>query len=171
MKKNKPHNIAFIDGQNLYRGLSWHLDYRRFRIYLRDKYHIEEAYYFVWFESEVDLYYRLQKEGFIIIFNRKWETLRSNKKWNVDVNLTFHMMRSYIEESFDQIVLVSWDGDYKPVIDYLIEKWKFLKVLAPNPMYCSSLYNKVEHLPNHYLAYVSVLRQHLEYIKKGLPKH
>ena len=47
MEHQKIHNNAFIDGQNLYRGLDWDLDYARFRVYLRDKYHIEEAYYFI----------------------------------------------------------------------------------------------------------------------------
>jgi len=37
----KEHNYAFIDGQNLYLGvtsLNWHFDYKRFRIYLKEKY-------------------------------------------------------------------------------------------------------------------------------------
>jgi hypothetical protein len=40
-------NIAFIDGQNLYQGLNWPVDYKKFRVYLRDKYRIEKAYYFL----------------------------------------------------------------------------------------------------------------------------
>lgn len=65
-------NIAFIDGQNLYQGLSWSMDYKKFRIYLRDKYHIEKAYYFLGFrEKESDLYEKLQEAGFILVFNLK----------------------------------------------------------------------------------------------------
>lgn len=52
-------NYAFIDSNNLYLGISgdiingkgqkiysgWKLDYKRFRVYLRDKYGIEKAFY------------------------------------------------------------------------------------------------------------------------------
>jgi uncharacterized LabA/DUF88 family protein len=58
------------------------------------------------------------------------------------VNLTFHMMRSLIEDDFDAVILISGDGDYEPVVSYLIEKDKFSKILAPNMQYCSSLYKK-----------------------------
>ena len=40
-------NYAFIDGANLHKGiveLGWRLDYRRFRVFLRDKYQVSVAY-------------------------------------------------------------------------------------------------------------------------------
>jgi hypothetical protein len=45
-------NQAFIDGQNLRLGTTkarppWKIDLARFRVYLRDKYSVEEAYYFM----------------------------------------------------------------------------------------------------------------------------
>lgn len=54
-------NIAFIDGQNLHLGTKecgWAIDHAKFRTYLHDKYHIDEAYYFLGFVSEgyQDLY-------------------------------------------------------------------------------------------------------------------
>ena len=48
VKKEK--NFAYIDGANLYNGsssLDWKLDYRRFRIWLKDKYSVERAYIFI----------------------------------------------------------------------------------------------------------------------------
>ena len=41
--KKKLNNYAFIDGQNLYlaiQELGWKLDYKKFRVYLREKYAI-----------------------------------------------------------------------------------------------------------------------------------
>ena len=38
---------AFIDAQNIYKGVQsdgWSLDWRKFRVYLRDKYHVEKAF-------------------------------------------------------------------------------------------------------------------------------
>jgi len=44
------------------------VDLKKFRIYLKDKYHVNEAYYFLGYisEDEQDLYNNLQKSGFII---------------------------------------------------------------------------------------------------------
>ncbi len=40
-------NYAFIDGQNLYlaiKELGWKVDYKKFRVYLKEKYHVTKAY-------------------------------------------------------------------------------------------------------------------------------
>ena len=42
--KKRENNFAYIDGANLYRGiesLGWKLDYRRFRVWLFEKYNTE----------------------------------------------------------------------------------------------------------------------------------
>lgn len=165
-------NYCFIDGQNLYQWLNWSIDYRRFRIYLKDKYKIEKAYYFLWFrEQENALYEKLQESGFILIFNLKPEHLKSEKKGNVDVNLTFHAMKKLIEErdKFDKIVLISWDGDYKVLVDYLIELDKFSKVIAPNKKYASSLYKHRKHLDPKYFTFLDNdgIKGKIEYQKKS----
>ncbi len=119
----KQKNYAFIDWQNLYQWLDWNLDYKRFRIFLKDKFNIEKAYYFLWFmQKESDMYEKLQESGFILVFNNKWENLKSSKKWNIDTNLVFQAMKKFIEDDFDNIVLISGDWDYKMMVDYFIEK-------------------------------------------------
>jgi uncharacterized LabA/DUF88 family protein len=50
-------------------------------------------------------------------------------------------MKKLVErEKFDKIVLVSGDGDYWRMVDYLISKNKFAKLLAPSKKAISSLY-------------------------------
>jgi hypothetical protein len=44
---------------------------------------------------------------------------------------------------FEKVVLVSGDGDYKMLVDYLIEKDRFEKILFPNKKFSSSLYKKI----------------------------
>ncbi len=172
----KQENYAFIDWQNLYQGLNWKLDYKRFRIYLKDKYKIKEAYYFLWFkEKENYLYEKLQKAGFILIFNEKPEHLKSEKKWNVDVNLVFYVMKKLVEEQvqgkkIDKVVLISWDWDFKVIVDYLIELNRFLKIIAPNSKFASSLYRHKKHLDPKYYTFLDDywVRKKLEYKKKSL---
>ena len=142
-------NIAFIDGQNLHLWTiseNWQIDFKRFRIYLKDKFKVKEAYFYLWFldENEQILYNRLKRTGFITIFREHNVDMRWKKKWNVDVDICFEMMRNLIDNvNFDKIVLVSWDWDYIKPVKYLIEKWKFKKILFPNNKY-SSLYKQIK---------------------------
>lgn len=66
------------------------------------------------------------------------------KKGNVDSDIIFIIMKKlYKQESFDQIVLVSGDGDYKPLVDFLIVEKRLKKVLFPNKKFASSLYKQI----------------------------
>lgn len=146
--ENKP-NLAFIDGQNLHLGTTqngWKINYGRFRTYLRDKYHVTEASYFLGFTDEVqqDLYSNLQRAGFIVCFREHHSALKATKKGNVDTDIVFEVMKVLIErDDFGKILLVSGDGDYKKLVDYLIQKERFKKILFPNRQFASSLYGRL----------------------------
>ena len=65
------------------------------------------------------------------------------KKGNVDTDIVFTIMAKIAEkEKFDNIVLVSGDGDYYKMVKYLIEKGRFCKLLSPNRHSTSTLYRK-----------------------------
>jgi uncharacterized LabA/DUF88 family protein len=66
---------------------------------------------------------------------------------------------------FDKIVLVSGDGDYKMLVDFLIEEKRFVKVLFPNKKFASSLYKK---LGSEYFDYLDSqnIKKKIEYKKK-----
>jgi uncharacterized LabA/DUF88 family protein len=67
-----------------------------------------------------------------------------NKKGNVDSDIIFSIMkRLYAKEKFDKIVLVSGDGDYKMLVDFLIEEKRLEKILFPNRQFRSSLYKQI----------------------------
>lgn len=143
MKKEK--NIAFIDAQNLHLWTSsekWDMDFKKFRIYLKDKFKVSEAYFFLWFldEDQQELYKNVQKAWFIVEFREHNSEMKWKKKWNVDVDIVFEVMKRLIEEDdFNKIVLVTWDWDYIKLVKYLIEKKRLKKILFPNKQY-SSLY-------------------------------
>jgi uncharacterized LabA/DUF88 family protein len=148
MDKEK-NNLAFIDGQNLYLGTKetgLNVDLEKFKVYLQNKYDVKEAYYFIGYlqEENNELYKEIQKAGFIVIFKDHNEYAISKKKGNVDTDIVFEIMKNLIENTdFDKIVLVSGDGDYKKLVDYLIEKDRFKRILFPNGNKASSLYNKL----------------------------
>jgi len=168
--KEHIYNVAFIDGQNLHMWIQsawWNIDLKRFRIYLKDKFHVQEAYYFLWCisEGEQGLYDSLQNAWFIVSFREHSSNLKGKKKWNVDVDIVFESMKKIIEkERFDQMVLVSGDGDYIRLVKYLIKKGLLRKVIFPNKQY-SSLYNDVRLLYGMTLS-VPDIRKNLQYKKK-----
>ena len=145
-------NIAFIDGQNLHMGtaksstLPWKINLARFRVYLDRKYKVSTAYYFLGFvkEESQSLYEEIQKAGFILVFREHNPAMLGKKKGNVDSDIIFHIMKKlYLKEDFEDIVLVSGDGDYKLLVDFLISENRFEKILFPNKRFASSLYKKL----------------------------
>lgn len=142
-------NLAYIDGQNLHLGAKtcgMIIRHDRLRRYLKEKYKVEEAYYFLGVidEAQQDLYDNLQKAGFILSFREHSPELKGRKKGNVDSDIIFSIMKKLVEqESFNEIILVSNDGDYKKLVDFLIKKKKFTKILFPNKQFASSLYKKL----------------------------
>lgn len=163
---NNKSNLAFIDGQNLHLGTlqnGWKINYKRFRIYLSDKYRVQEASYFLGFVDEMqqDLYSSLQRSGFVVCFREHHSAMKATKKGNVDTEIVFEVMRSLIErDDFGKIILVSGDGDYRKLVDYLIKKGRFEKILFPNKKYASSLYRNLTTKYCDYLENVKEKVQH-----------
>jgi uncharacterized LabA/DUF88 family protein len=162
-------NICFIDGQNLHLGTKecgWAVDHEKLRTYLYDKYHINEAYYFLGYVSEdqQDLYDKLQRSGFILSFREHSSALRGRKKGNVDCDIVFGIMKKLIEENneFAKIFIISGDGDYKKLVDFLFKRKKFGKMLFPNKRFASSLYHSLGREYFDYLEEVDV-RDKIEY--------
>lgn len=159
MGKEQINNLAFIDGQNLHMGTTlsdnpWKINLGKFKIYLEKKYGVKEAYYFLGYVQEInqEIYSEIQKAGFILVFKQHNPAMLGKKKGNVDTDIVFEIMKKiYKRKDFDKIVLVSGDGDYKLLVDFLIEEDKFKKILFPNRQYRSSLYKK---LSNNYFAYL-----------------
>lgn len=145
-------NLAFIDGQNLFMGTAkreknpWKIDLARFHVYLKEKYAVGKAYYFLGFvqEKNQDLYEEIQNSGFVLIFREHNPAMIGKKKGNVDSDIIFHVMKKmYKKEDFEKVVLVSGDGDYKLLVDFLIEENKLEKILFPDRGRASSLYKEL----------------------------
>lgn len=146
-------NYCYIDGQNLHLGTAgtspaWHIDLKKFRVYLREKYKVEKAFYYLGYVQEgikiEQLYENIQNAGFILVFRQHNSAMIGKKKGNVDSDIIFSVMkRLHKDHDFDKILLVSGDGDYKMLIDYLIEENKLEKILFPNKKFRSSLYKKI----------------------------
>lgn len=155
-------NYAFIDSQNLNLGIKdqgWQLDFIRFRVYLKDKYHVGKAFLFIgYLVGNESLYTHLQQAGYIVIF-KPTLTIRRGKKFivkgNVDAELVLHVMIEFA--CYNKAVIVTGDGDFHCLIEHLIGKKKLARLLVPNRKKYSQLLWEFQP----YIDYLGELREKL----------
>ncbi len=137
-------NYAFIDAQNVHLGiksLGWKLDWRRFRVYLKEKYKVEQAYLFLGFMPDNNkLYESLQRAGFILMFKPLVFGEEGKVKGNCDADLVLHTILKIGD--FDKAIIVTSDGDFYSLVRHLYENDKLLFVLSPYVKTCSKLLKK-----------------------------
>ena len=77
----------------------------------------------------------------------------------MDAELVLHAMIQY--KNYDKAIIVSGDGDFHCLVEYLEEKDKLLKIIAPNKRY-SSLLKKF----TQYILVLSPLQEKLKVMPK-----
>src|SRR3989338_2220055 len=159
-------NYAFIDSQNLNLGiqmLGWSLDYKKFRVYLKEKYHVEKSYIFIGFVAlNQKLYDRLQEAGFFLKFKPTIPYSDGKLKGNVDADLVLRTMVEW--DNYDKAVIVSSDGDFYSLVEHLYTSNKLKVVLSPDRKRCSSL---LKQSAKEKIQFMKDLKNKLEYKKKS----
>ena len=140
-----PANYVFIDGQNFYKSLQAlekevealevELDLNEFRVYLTEKHAVKVAYYFIGYVPKCkSLYDQLGRQGYELIF-KEVATHEDEIKGNVDVNLTLQSMVDY--NNYAKAVIITSDGDYACLVEYLHDKGKLECLIACSRGGCS----------------------------------
>jgi len=162
-------NYAFIDSQNLNLGiksLGWKLDYKKFRVYLKEKYHIKKAYLFIGYvPANQDLYSSLQSMGYVLVFKPTLPDKDGNIKGNIDADLVLQAMIDY--RKYDKAVIVTSDGDFYSLVKYLYTNKKLERVISPYMKTCSSLLKKTA---KEKIIFMHNLSKKLGYKKKNTAK-
>ncbi len=165
-KSKKSNNYAFIDSQNLnlsIRELGWKLDFKRLQRYLRDKYGITKTFLFIgYIDGNTELYTFLQTAGFICIFKPTLQYKNGSTKGNCDAELVLHTIIE--SKNYQKAIIITGDGDFYCLVDYLIDNKKLEVVMIPNRLKFSALLKFKKFRPH--LRYMNNLKNKLEY-KKG----
>ena len=147
------------NGKYIYKG--WKLDLIRFKRYLKDKYRVSKSFLFIGMKQKNKvLYANLQKAGYTIIFKPTLVIRKGNKvftKGNVDAELVLYCMIKY--PNYDKAIIVSGDGDFYCLVEYLLKKNKLERILVPNKYSSSFLLWKFRKK----IDVVSNLRNKLEF--------
>src|SRR3989344_679075 len=165
--RNKSNNFAYIDGANLHRGIEssgWKLDYRRFRVWLAEKYDVKKAYLFIGLIPRYsDLYKYLQECGFTLVFKEVVYNDKGEPKGNCDADLVLQSVCDAYESRFDKAIIVTSDGDYASLIKFLQKKHRLLVILSPSSAKkCSVLLNRT----GAKISYINDQRSNLELTQK-----
>ncbi len=175
MANKYPKIYAFIDSQNLNLGTSkdlfnakgkkiysgWRLDFKKFRIYLKHKFRVEKAYLFVGkVEGNEKMYRQLKSFDYELIFKPTTKDRLGKPKGNIDAELVLHAVAIDFTK-YDKAVVVSGDGDFRCLFEYLKNKKKLLKIVIPNKLSASSLLKEFEG----YKIFVEKEKHKLEYKK------
>ncbi|MFA6305055.1 MAG: NYN domain-containing protein [Patescibacteria group bacterium] len=134
-------NYAFIDSQNLNLGikeLGWELDFRRFRVYLKENFAVCRAYIFIGFlPKNQNLYNSLYQAGYHLIFKPIIRDKDGKIKGNIDAELVLQAMIDFTR--YNRAVIVSGDGDFYCLIRHLYKKDKLSRLIVPNKFRYSKL--------------------------------
>lgn len=156
IKTNNLINYAFIDGNNLYLGAKSQgikLDYRKLRLYLKNKFNVDEAVLFIGYDSlQAGLYRYLQQCGYILVYKPTVvytdDGGRRQMKGNVDAELVLYAA-AIDYDKYDKAVIVTSDGDFACLVNYLDENDKLERIITPNEYFSKLLkpfYKKIVQL-------------------------
>ena len=175
MKKKYPVVYAFIDRKNLNLGTrkdiynkkgkriykGWKLDFKKFRIYLSDKFHVSRAFLFIGHISQNEpMYKRLSSYGYDMIFKPTTKDDLGRAKGNIDAELVLHSAATEYPK-YDKAVIVSGDGDFYCLHEYLDKQKKLLRIIIPNSKLESSLLKGFQE----YKTFIEHEKEKLEYKK------
>jgi len=125
---------------------------------------VKRAFLFIGYVSgNESLYTYLQNAGYIVIFKPTLERKENGEvhtKGNVDAELVLRAMIEY--PNYDKVIIVSGDGDFHCLIEYLKEQDKLLKIMVPNMEKYSSLLRKF--ISD--IVFMNNLKRKLEYKEK-----
>lgn len=132
----------YIDGNNLYRAakeLDFNLDYKKFRRWLNQKYKASTIYLFIGLvPGRTKFYEYLQECGFILVF-KQTISVEGKIKGNCDAELVLKTVSDFYQKNFDKFYLVTGDGDFGCLVEFLKENSVLGGVLAPDENKCSIL--------------------------------
>lgn len=151
---------AFIDSQNLnlsVQSAGWKVDFTKFRVYLKEKYNAKKAFLFLGYViGNEEMYTTLQEAGYILVFKPTLKYRNGKIKGNCDAELVLHCMIE--KNNFDKAIIVTGDGDFHCLIEYLKSENKLLKIGIPNSKTFSALLRKFS---SHFF-YIDKLRKKLK---------
>lgn len=125
----------YIDNANLYRGakdLGYKIDFKEFIHWLKQKYKPEKVYMFLgYIETYQKLYQNLTDCNYILVF-KPVSYVAGQTKGNCDAEMVLKIVSDFYEKEYNKCILITGDGDFSCVIEFLKEKGTLEKIITPS---------------------------------------
>lgn len=149
----------------------WKMDWQKFRHFLADKYGVTKAFMFIGYIPENEsLYEQMHDAGYAVVLKPTFDMTKPRPedleeleaktgkndgksakgakpedkkpvKGNIDAELVLWAMKEM--SNYDKAIIVSGDGDFFCLVEYLESKNRLLHLLTPSSHY-SGLYNRYD---------------------------
>ena len=159
--------------------MGWKMDWRKFYSYLNRTHNVTKAFMFIGYMAENEaMYEQLHEIGYLIVLkptvdvkptpenSTNTEPLapdgtapephKVGVKGNIDADLVLFAMKELA--NYDKAIIVSGDGDFFGLVEYLAAQHKLASVMTPNWRY-SSLLKPFES----YILRIDQMRRQLAY--------
>ena len=140
--------------------MGWKMDWRKFRQFLKDEYGVDKAFTFIGYMSENEsMYEYMHSLGYLVVLKPTLEINnpsgpkespvepkpgesaptkeKSLIKGNVDTEIVLTAMKEL--SNYSKAIIVSADGDFYSLIEYLASKHRLAHILTPNWQYSTLL--------------------------------
>lgn len=98
--------------------------------------------------------------GYVCIFKPTLELRNGKVKGNVDAELVLHTMIQF--NNFDKAVIVSGDGDFYCLVEYLLQENRLEILVVPDDQRYSGLFKKLSHPDKNIFEFLNRKKNKLE---------
>jgi uncharacterized LabA/DUF88 family protein len=162
----KKQRIAYIDNENvnvsiakLWRKIDWSALYRR----LQHTYSIDQVKMFMGrHPSYQRMYDFFDSIGYTLVFRKMIINDAQPLKWNIDTELVLEVMKDF--PRLHKAVVMSGDGDFACLLEYLYQQKKLEKLIVPNVKRYSDLFKDI--LPSSKIIPLSNKKKLLAYTQQ-----
>lgn len=163
---------AFIDAANVIYHNSdfnpWKIDLRKLIKYLNERFGVSKTFYYGGIDDrnkvQVRICQKMKSWGFILRLNPVKHFVNDRGEWytkaDVDSRMTFEMM--HLLPEYDRAVVLTGDGDFFWVLDYLLQQKERVWLLASPKKTAKEL----KTLFGHRFTSLDDTRRWIEYIKR-----
>ncbi len=130
----KTKTFAFIDASNIIYGATaegWFIDHKKLLVYLKRKYQCSKLFFYFGKDDknikQAKFLQKLKSFGYTLRV-KQIKRYGKRQKANCDVDLTMDML--LLQDKYDRAVVLTGDGDFLPLFEYLKKHRKRILIIA-----------------------------------------
>ena len=166
-------NYVYIDLQNLHMGLLSNnvtIDYISLFDYLKGRYKTVNIYAYLRRDITMQKFYEeLSNIGYKLSFCLIHNRVNGKNKANIDTLLAVEALKNYYEVEERNLILISGDGDFLPLINFYENKNKFVAIISVSKSTTSKFLERKSKKHFFKPRNITYILEHLSFMTKKVP--